>query len=756
MIYANDFPMTDLRLGETPVSAVYLGEILIWRPEFFSYPETVHFAANGDDMLGNGTIGAPLKSLALANQIPREGKTILFRGGDTFEGTLHMAPNQAASSYGSGKARIASGMGEGALSVNCPNSVITNLEFEGAGITLNPTAGIRATNNLDTSVFLPGLVIEDCIVHEYGDDGIRVSARNAPSGFLAPRINRNVVHDCVGNTRNGHTGGIIVYAVESEQYDEANGKELWGIRNKPASFVDVEVRDNHVYRCLGTPGTPNHSGNGIIIAQTLRGVMEGNLVEDCGHNNTSQAGPVAAWTWDSIEVVLRRNVALRQGSNGPDGGGFDLDGGCVDCLLEYNVCMDCAGPGILLYAFNDKPFWPQARLRDFMRNTARYNISIRCGAGGFSKYGIFLGTGRPVGSDWKDCLVYNNTIVTDNFQGTMADCFVVYSYDGVLADHLTGIVTNNIFLQKGDGLMGDVRKNRLVIEGNVYSTTQGRPMRYYGFDWQDFADFVDSSSTDGPPKEFLRNAVSAYERDPMFINDSSDNPADYQPVAGSPMWGMGIDITREYGLSRPAEDFLGNPINLPDRKFWTPGAIECLTGPVNRLADPNNLAGAAWVPDNEMEVVPNQMGMTGQLTAQLIRPKLRENWGDLVQLRTYSPGSKRVRRGAFVKSFGVEAVRLTTWRAPMYDSGVGAVFFDLKRGLFVDRSADVPIYPLIKNPRIMKRADGWWLVMYEFDIPADWTSDYFGIAPAGWNLNWNLVGNGWDGLIVDGVFEYLV
>ena len=342
MIYSGDIPMTELWLGTQPASAVYLGETLIWRPEFFSYPETVHFAANGDDWTGQGTDASPLRSLALANQIPREGKTILFRGGDTFEGTLHLAPNQAASSYGSGKARIFSGMGEGALAVNCPNASITNLEFEGAGITLNPTAGIRASNVQDNSVFLPGLVIADNIVHEYGDDGIRVSARNAPSGFINPQIHRNVVHDCVGNTRNGHTGGIIVYTVESEQYDEANGRELWGIRNKPASFQDVEVIDNHVYNCLGTPGTPNHSGNGIIIAQTLRGTMEGNLVENCGHNNTSQAGPVGAWCWDSISIVMRRNVTINQGFEWSRWRGASIWMAAVSIACSSTICASTA------------------------------------------------------------------------------------------------------------------------------------------------------------------------------------------------------------------------------------------------------------------------------------------------------------------------------------------------------------------------------------------------------------------------------
>ena len=101
-------------------------------------------------------------------------------------------------------------------------------------------------------------------------------------------------------------------------------------------------------------------------------------------------------------------------------------------------------------------------------------------------------------------------------------------------------------------------------------------------------------------------------------------------------------------------------------------------------------------------------------------------------------------------------VRMGTWQPPLYAGLVGAVFFDLRRGEFVDISADPAIYPLIKHQRMLKRANGWWLIMYEFDIPADWTSDYFSIAPADVQLNWNLVGNGIDGLLVDGVFEYMV
>ncbi|KAB2751798.1 hypothetical protein [Brucella anthropi] len=770
MIYYGSGMMTDARLGAEQVSAIFLGDELLWRPGFNTLPTDIYFAANGNDMTGLGTQASPLKTLAVANVIPRTDKLLHFRGGDTFEGTLHMVSKSWAISYGSGKAKILSGMSYGALMVNTDNSGIYNLIFEGAGVTLNETQGVLAMNAREDTTYLNGLVIQGCEVMEYGDNGILVSARNGVSGYNNPKILDNDVHDCVGNTKDGHTGGIIMYGVEGKNSAVAV-KDLWGLATMKPLFNDVVVTGNHVHDCLGTPGTPNHSGNGIIVAQANRGIVEYNLVEDCGSNNTSYAGPVGCWAWDSIGIKIRHNIVKRQGSSGPDGGGFDLDGGCVDCLLEYNLCIDCQGPGLLLYAFNDRKDWPTNKLLNFKGNIARYNISLRCGSGGFSKYGMFLGTGRPVTSDWKGCLVHNNTIVTEDVNGAAPDNFVVFSYDGVLADHLTGKVVNNIFYHKGSGLLVDMRKNRLTIENNVFYSTKNKSMRYYGFDYTEPRLWKESSATDGPPKEFARNNLSLYMRNPMFKNDSSDDPADYQPAAGSPMYGIGADILTEYGIVRPDVDYLGNVIPL-NGKLWTPGAIEPAAALPNRLTNPANIAGSGWSLTDTASIETGQPGMLGTATAQKIVVGAEKAIAELTQARSYGAGPKTVRRGAFVKSAGAPGAALGKIGPETYpyELNDGYSLFDIGLGRYdADFTTGYTNDKLLWS-RIQKRPNGYWLILQEVELHPYWTSDRFLLAPSRSyaeqmdNLDWDdpttwkpqLIGNGWSGLLVDGTFEYLI
>src|SRR5205814_224044 len=87
----------------------------------------------------------------------------------------------------------------------------------------------------------------------------------------------------------------------------------------------------------------------------------------------------------------------KTGSASLDGGGFDLDGGCTNGVIQYNYSHDNYGAGYLLYQF--------AIARPFNNNTVRYNISQNDGRQGHYG-GIYMGGGSAV----KNSAIYNNTI----------------------------------------------------------------------------------------------------------------------------------------------------------------------------------------------------------------------------------------------------------------------------------------------------------------------------------------------------------
>ena len=51
-----------------------------------------------------------------------------------------------------------------------------------------------------------------------------------------------------------------------------------------------------------------------------------------------------------------------------DGDGFDFDGGCTHCLMQYNYSHDNQAAGFLVYTYKDAP-------HQFANVVVRYNVS---------------------------------------------------------------------------------------------------------------------------------------------------------------------------------------------------------------------------------------------------------------------------------------------------------------------------------------------------------------------------------------------
>jgi len=109
--------------------------------------------------------------------------------------------------------------------------------------------------------------------------------------------------------------------------------------------------------------------------------------------------PVAIWyAWaKSCTIQFCEAYDNRTGGRGADGGGFDLDGGCVDCVLQYNYSHDNEGAGYLICSW-DPDQWPCTGC------ICRYNVSINDG----------LANDYASIHFWQlvDCQIYNNTCIT--------------------------------------------------------------------------------------------------------------------------------------------------------------------------------------------------------------------------------------------------------------------------------------------------------------------------------------------------------
>ena len=118
------------------------------------------------------------------------------------------------------------------------------------------------------------------------------------------------------------------------------------------AHADVRVTHCQAFDNTGDPAYfKNHSGSGIVLYQ-----VDGGLMEDCAAWNNgalcrASGGGVGLWTCASRRVVIQHCESFANRTSGGDGGGFDLDGGSVDCVLQYNYSHDNDGPGLMVYTY---------------------------------------------------------------------------------------------------------------------------------------------------------------------------------------------------------------------------------------------------------------------------------------------------------------------------------------------------------------------------------------------------------------------
>lgn len=348
-----------------------------------------------------------------ANQIFKGNLTLSGAGTDVADAVITFG------SYRDGRATIDACTGTGFLAKDCGAVQISDINFVGTGTERNRSYGIWFVNTLPEDKKLTHIRIDNVNVSGFRHAGICIAAQPTDegwSGFSDVKITHANVHD------NGDAGISCI--------------GTWNPEVSGYSHTDVYVGNCRVYRNLGIPGKESHSGNGIVLAQ-----VDGATIEYCEAfengrlNNYEGGGPVGIWTWDSNRVLIQFNESHHNctGSS-KDGGGFDLDGGVRNSIVQYNYSHDNDGAGYLLAQFEGA--------RSFHNNIIRYNMSENDGQknsyggihlwstganGGIRNTTIYRNTistsksatGNPAAVDWTSAGIhnirfYNNTFKTDD------------------------------------------------------------------------------------------------------------------------------------------------------------------------------------------------------------------------------------------------------------------------------------------------------------------------------------------------------
>ncbi|MHC4746154.1 MAG: right-handed parallel beta-helix repeat-containing protein [Planctomycetota bacterium] len=505
-----------------------------------------YVSPSGSDANSGTSPGGAWQTISKVNStIFSPGDNIYFEGGETFSGSLSFSSADSGTSlnpvtvgsYGTGRATISSGTSRGFYASNCEGFVVRDLIFVGSGG--DDTSGSDGVffYRQGGGAHLEYIRIDNLDVSGYYKTGI-ILGGSVTNGFRDVRITNCVVHD-------GGDVGISTY-----------GK--WPVQER--AHQDIYVGDCEVYNIRGQLAkTNNHTGNGILLWS-----IDGAVIEFCEAYNNGElnsgikGGPIGIWAWEANDVVIQFCESYdNDTNNAKDGGGFDLDGGVLNSIMQYNYSHGNTGAGYGVYQFGGA--------REFRNITVRYNISENDGlVGGYG--GISLWSMNSAGGI-QDTKIHNNTVyVSENTQGAgigdIPDGGTTYIYNTE--------IYNNIIVTEPNKKVVNIKdpSGGWTFKGNCYWT--------YGdnieIDWDGVTYTSLSAWRSATGQETHDGNDVGFELDPQLIDPGNGGTlADpclletldaYRLASSSGLIDEGLDIQTEFGINPGLRDYYGEDIPI--------------------------------------------------------------------------------------------------------------------------------------------------------------------------------------------------
>lgn len=472
-----------------------------------------YFSALGNDQIGNGTQSSPWRSISKFNDLDlNPGDRAFFRAGDVFHGSMSLDANDTGTdltgalvepitigSYGGApgsRAVISSAPNSEALLATDSGGIeLRDLEFTNGGTYLsNSGSGIQFRVDQTVSAGLTH------VQHIYLDNVVSRGFHRSGVSF-----------DATGDV--GYQG---VQVTNSEFFDnQFAGVEIGASNWQDLVHRDIQVSHVTVRDNPGFAGCNPHCGHGIVVGQ-----VDGALIESStafSNGLVAGKGNVGIWAWQSNNVTIEKNTAYGNRSPlGGDGGGFDIDGGVTNSIVQYNVSQDNAGAGYLLAEF--------AFAEPMQQNVFRFNLSVNDGS---DSYGAITISGENSSSKAASAVLHNNTVVVDR-NVTPGSRGAVWFING---QHHDIDLVNNVFVALNGAPLID--GSTTVAQANFINNdywTAGAPIVIGGTVFASIAQWAAATG-----QEMFNGQFVGLQGDPYFGPGGS-----YQPLPSSALIDAGL------------------------------------------------------------------------------------------------------------------------------------------------------------------------------------------------------------------------
>lgn len=402
--------------------------------------------------------------------------------------------------YGDKKVMINSGNEKGMFILNSRNLKLEGIHLTGSGRKDGNTQDGLSLKNCNS------IMISDIITEGYQKSGLHINT------------SKDIIADGVYAHNNGFCG--IYVSGESGRKDTSR---------------DIIIRNS---KAENNPGDPtnltNHSGNGILAGNCTNVTIEYCVATNNGWDMPRVGnGPVGIWAYEVDSVLIQHCIAYRNKTQkgAADGGGFDLDGGVTNTIIQYCLSYENEGAGYGLFQF--------AGATDWYNNTVRYCISENDGAGSTAHGSVFIWNAMDDAAQLKDCYFYNNTIY--NEKGAAV------SYE-TSSGHQGFYFYNNIFVAKDPLILGKQTGSKFMSNN-----------------WYGVKSKANSQTSEHTVNPQFKNPGKTTLTDPHLLSSYDA----YHISNDSPLHTLGLNLSESFGIHNGGKDF-----NLKDARPQGIGACQ--------------------------------------------------------------------------------------------------------------------------------------------------------------------------------------